>query len=130
MKIEPNFSFTAPSELAKVAPTAVPKVQIVKAAPEASRDTQAGSNSRDAVKTDNISNTPKQEKLDALADRLAGNNTSLVIEKNPNGAGFIYKSINKETGEVTRVWPHEEIVSELAAMQDVDARGLMLDESA
>jgi|APTNR8051073442_1049403.scaffolds.fasta_scaffold04760_4 uncharacterized FlaG/YvyC family protein len=130
MKIEPNFSFTAPSELAKAPIANAPQVQLVKAAPEASRDTQARSNSQDAVKTNNKSDAPKQEKLDALADRLVGNNTALVIEKNPKGAGFIYKSINKETGEVTRVWPHEEMVSELSAMADVDARGLMIDESA
>ena len=40
-----------------------------------------------------------------LANELIGANQSLMIEKNPNGTGFIYQSIDKETGEVTRIWP-------------------------
>jgi uncharacterized FlaG/YvyC family protein len=69
-------------------------------------------------------------KVEALQNQLIAADNALVIEKNPNGSGFIYKSIDRTTGEVTRVWPREEVATALQALHDVDARGLMLDESA
>lgn len=65
-----------------------------------------------------------------LAERLVGANKSLVIEKDPGGEGFVYKSIDKKTGEVVRIWPREEVASKLSALADVDARGMMLNARA
>jgi uncharacterized FlaG/YvyC family protein len=65
-----------------------------------------------------------------IAAKLSGANKSLVIEKDPEHTGFIYKTIDRETGEVVRVWPREEIATKLAALADVDARGMMLDARA
>lgn len=76
---------------------------------------------------------PKVEEKEAvarkrieLAERLVGANKSLVIEKDPVRSGFIYKTVDRQTGEVTRVWPQEEAASALRALADVDARGAMI----
>ena len=61
-----------------------------------------------------------------LAERLVGANKSLVIEKDPVRSGFIYKTVDRQTGQVTRVWPQEEAASALRALADVDARGAMI----
>lgn len=66
-----------------------------------------------------------------LAEKLVGANKSLVIEKDPTrSAGFIYKTVDRTTGEVVRVWPQAEFQSKLSAMADVDARGIMLNARA
>lgn len=93
-----------------------------------SREIVSRKNSNDAVNTNN--SAPSQKKLDDLARKLTGNDSALVIEKDPEGSGYIYKSINRITGEITKVWPKEEIVSQLSALNDGDARGLMIDASA
>lgn len=69
-------------------------------------------------------------RLDALAQRLIGDTNALVIEKDPNGSGFIYKSIDRETGEIVRIWPKQEIAARLESLKDFDARGVLLDQSA
>jgi uncharacterized FlaG/YvyC family protein len=76
---------------------------------------------------------PKAQEIEAvarkrieLAERLVGANKSLVIEKDPVRSGFIYKTVDRQTGEVTRVWPQEEAASALRALADVDARGAMI----
>jgi flagellar protein FlaG len=70
----------------------------------------------------------------AVAEKLMGADKSLVIEKDPESQGFIYKTINRNTGEVVRVWPREEVASKLSAMVDTDARsvmqGMMIDAKA
>lgn len=83
----------------------------------------ANSNSTD---TGQITGT----RLDALAQRLIGDTNALVIEKDPNGSGFIYKSIDRETGEIIRIWPKQEIAARLESLKDFDARGILLDQSA
>jgi uncharacterized FlaG/YvyC family protein len=65
-----------------------------------------------------------------LAERLVGANKSLVIEKDPVRSGFIYKTVDRQTGQVTRVWPQEEAASALRALADVDARGAMINTRA
>lgn len=66
-----------------------------------------------------------------LAEKLVGANKSLVIEKDPASAvGFIYKTVDKTTGEVVRVWPQVAFQSEITALADVDARGIMLNARA
>jgi hypothetical protein len=53
----------------------------------------------------------KTEKLDDFVNRITNITTALLIAKDPNGPGFIYKSIDRETGEVTRIWPRKELTS-------------------
>jgi uncharacterized FlaG/YvyC family protein len=66
-----------------------------------------------------------------LVEKLVGANKSLVIEKDPTrSAGFIYKTVDRTTGEVVRVWPQSEVATRLSALADVDARGMMLNARA
>jgi uncharacterized FlaG/YvyC family protein len=70
----------------------------------------------------------------AIAEKLLGANKSLVIEKDSHRVGFVYKTIDKSTGEVVRVWPQREVASALLALSDPDARaamsGMMIDAKA
>ncbi|MBN8646871.1 MAG: hypothetical protein J0L55_02875 [Caulobacterales bacterium] len=72
----------------------------------------------------------QKSKAEALAARLSINGSKLIIEKDPHAAGFIYKSLNTETGEVTKIWPKKDIADALQSMPEIDSRGMMLDESA
>lgn len=68
----------------------------------------------------------------ALAEKMIGANKSLIIEKDADRVGFVYKTIDKATGEVVRVWPQREVASALKALSDKDANsimaGMLLDE--
>lgn len=72
----------------------------------------------------------QKSKAKALAAKLSINGSKLIIEKDPHAAGFIYKSLNTETGEVTKIWPKKDIADALQSMPEIDSRGMMLDESA
>lgn len=72
----------------------------------------------------------QKSKTEALAAKLSINGSKLIIEKDPHAAGFIYKSLNTETGEVTKIWPKKDIADALQSMPEIDSRGMMLDESA
>jgi hypothetical protein len=61
----------------------------------------------------------------AVVERAMGMNKSLVVEKDKQRVGFVYKTIDKSTGEVTRVWPQKEVSSALMALADSDARAIM-----
>lgn len=70
----------------------------------------------------------------AIAEKILGTNKSLIIEKDSQRVGFVYKTIDKATGEVVRVWPQREVASALQALADPDARatisGMMVDAKA
>ena len=61
----------------------------------------------------------------ALVERAMGMNKALIVEKDTQRVGFIYKTVDKSTGEVTRVWPQKVVSSALMALADSDARSLM-----
>jgi uncharacterized FlaG/YvyC family protein len=61
----------------------------------------------------------------ALAERALGVGKSLVIEKDSQRQGYIYKTIDRATGEVVRLWPREEVASALQSLNDTDARAVM-----
>ena len=129
MKVETqNYTFTAPTNMATAPARDATEVTPPADTLAVSREIVSRKNSNDAVNTNN--SAPSQKKLDDLARKLIGNDSALVIEKDPEGSGYIYKSINRITGEITKVWPKEEIVSQLSALNDGDARGLMIDASA
>lgn len=128
MKIEiQSISLTAPTSAAKTMGNFESNFQ--NEPKFEARNTEVEANPPEAVNGKKLGIEDKA-KLDALANRLINDNKALVIEKNPEGSGFIYKSIDKATGEVVRVWPREAIATALQSLQDVDARGLMLDETA
>jgi uncharacterized FlaG/YvyC family protein len=70
----------------------------------------------------------------AIAEKMIGANKSLIIEKDKQRVGFVYKTVDRTTGEVVRVWPQREVASALMALADGDARavmaGMMIDASA
>lgn len=70
----------------------------------------------------------------ALVEKIMGTNKSLVIEKSKETQGFIYKSVDRVTGEVTRIWPIEDLASTLTSLADEDERatmrGMMIDAKA
>jgi len=70
----------------------------------------------------------------ALVEKIMGTNKSLVIEKSKEFEGFIYKSVDRVTGEVTRIWPIEDLASTLTSLADEDERatmrGMMIDAKA
>jgi uncharacterized FlaG/YvyC family protein len=70
----------------------------------------------------------------AIAEKLIGANKSLIIEKDKQRVGFVYKTVDRVTGEVVRVWPQREVASALMALADGDARavmsGMMIDATA
>ena len=70
----------------------------------------------------------------AMVEKIMGTNKSLVIEKSKEFEGFIYKSVDRVTGEVTRIWPIEDLASTLTSLADEDERaamrGVMIDAKA
>ncbi len=70
----------------------------------------------------------------AMVERVLGTNKSLLIERNKESPGFIYKSIDRKTGEVTRIWPLEVMAETLTNLTDIQSRplmrGLMVDAKA
>lgn len=61
----------------------------------------------------------------AIVEKAMGMNKSLIVEKDTQRVGFVYKTVDKLTGEVTRVWPQKEVSSALMALADSDARSIM-----
>ncbi|MCA3693275.1 hypothetical protein [Aquidulcibacter sp.] len=70
----------------------------------------------------------------AMVEKIMGTNKSLVIEKNKDSQGFIYKSVDRVTGEVTRIWPIEDLASTLTTLaadeERAAMRGVMIDAKA
>jgi len=70
----------------------------------------------------------------AMVEKIMGTNKSLVIKKNKDAQGFIYKSVDRVTGEVTRIWPIEDLASTLTSLADDEERaamkGVMIDAKA
>jgi hypothetical protein len=71
------------------------------------------------------------EKRLELSQRLLGSDKSLIIERNSDNYGFIYKTINRDTGEVLRVWPRQDALKTLQTRTDCAAcdavSGAMID---
>lgn len=78
------------------------------------------------------------DNLDATLGRVAsflegfvpdiGSNTRLRIEQDEETGRFVYRSIDKETGEVVRQFPAEEMLNLIARFRD--AAGLIVDSKA
>ena len=61
----------------------------------------------------------------AIVEKAMGMNKSMIVEKDAQRVGFVYKTIDKSTGEVTRVFPQKEVSTALMALADSDARSIM-----
>lgn len=59
------------------------------------------------------------------ARRSGDINTQLVIEKDKLTGNYIYKTINRETGEVVQQFPREEVLRSMAVMRSLE--GLIID---
>ncbi len=55
-------------------------------------------------------------------------NTHLVIEKDESTGSFVYKSVDRETGEIIKQYPREEVLRAIAIASD--AEGLIIDTKA
>lgn len=111
-----SVTSTTVANTSRIAPLVVEEAAPTQEAPPAGVSSEAAAVEEAAVARKRIE----------LAERLVGANKSLVIEKDPVRSGFIYKTVDRQTGQVTRVWPQEEAASALRALADVDARGAMI----
>jgi uncharacterized FlaG/YvyC family protein len=72
-----------------------------------------------------------QELEDALNERLAKllrSNVRVRVEIDKGTGDFVYKSIDKKTGEVDRQWPADSMLRMLAFFKELD--GLLYDKKA
>jgi uncharacterized FlaG/YvyC family protein len=67
----------------------------------------------------------ENQKRIAVVEKLMGMNKSVIVEKDSQRVGFIYKTVDTSTGEVVRVWPQKEVATALMALADSDARTIM-----
>lgn len=120
----------APSTPVAVAATNVP----VKRDDEGLRDTPAGIEQIAPAATETPSDSKKysagdlESAINERVDRLLGRNLRLRVESDKDSGKYVYKSIDKYTGEVTRQWPAEDVLRMLAFFRELD--GLLFDERA
>jgi flagellar protein FlaG len=67
-------------------------------------------------------------RTDANALPVNQENTHLVIEKDNVTGGFVYKSIDRKTGDIIKQYPREEVLKAIAIASD--AEGLIVDTKA
>jgi hypothetical protein len=61
----------------------------------------------------------------AMVEKAIGMDKSLIVEKDKQRVGFVYKTVDKTTGEVIRIWPQTEVSTALMSLADSDARAIM-----
>jgi uncharacterized FlaG/YvyC family protein len=54
------------------------------------------------------------------------NNARLTIEKDHESGKYVYKSVNRDTGEVIKQWPREKMLKAIAAYKNTS--GLIIDK--
>ncbi len=95
-----------------------------------------GGTATESPKSQNEAEEPVEQKparqnvqpdLPLLASDSAAN-AHLVIEIDEVSGGFIYKSVNRETGEVIKQYPREEVLRAIANARA--AEGLVIDTKA
>jgi flagellar protein FlaG len=69
-----------------------------------------------------------EEEINSLIERLLASNLRLRIEEDTATGTYVYKGIDRETGEVKRQWPPEKILQLRAFFRALD--GLLVDETA
>jgi len=115
------------SQLAPVSPVPVKAPSAPAQEPDL-RDTQQGVTT--AQESDGTANTETHKDLEAaINDRLARllrSNIRMSIDVDKGSGRFVYKSIDKQTGDVDRQWPAETILRMLAFFRELD--GLLYDK--
>jgi len=71
-------------------------------------------------------NTTRKAVAKALA-AIGPSDSELLIEKDAELGRYIYKSVDRATGEVTRIWPLAEVRSAVASQQGSGTSGAALD---
>ena len=69
-----------------------------------------------------------EETLNTLAGRQLGDDTRLSIDTDEETGKFVYKSVDRKSGEVVRQFPPEEFLRLIGSMQNLE--GLVVDEKA
>jgi uncharacterized FlaG/YvyC family protein len=68
------------------------------------------------------------KQLEAQLNHMLSTNLRLRIEHDAGSGNYVYKGIDRETGEVKRQWPAEEILRLHAFLRELD--GLVVDKTA
>lgn len=84
-------------------------------------DVSSGKTSESNLDSSDAAVKKANDKIKALYDQLVGLDQALVIEKNPNNVGFIYKTVDKETGKVLSVWPRDAFINSVTGLKDSGA---------
>ncbi len=70
----------------------------------------------------------------AILERAVGANTRLSVVRNESALTFVYRAIDRDTGEIVREWPPAEFAQFLqdngANLALGDASGVVIDEEA
>ncbi len=69
-----------------------------------------------------------EAELNRRIERLFSPNLKLRIEADKGTDNFVYKSIDRKTGEVAKQWPAEEILRMMAFFNELD--GVLIDKRA
>jgi uncharacterized FlaG/YvyC family protein len=69
-----------------------------------------------------------EEEINGAMDRLLASNLRLRIEADTAAGAYVYKGIDRDTGEVKKQWPPEKILSLRAFLRALD--GVLVDETA
>lgn len=73
---------------------------------------------------------PSEETRAAVAATLAAKgpaNSSLIIERDEGSGRYIYKSVDRDSGAVTQIWPIRDVRAAVSAHDVSDKRGAALD---
>ena len=70
---------------------------------------------------------PGLKQLEVQINRLLSTNLRLRIEQDAGSGNYVYKGIDKETGEVKNQWPAEQILRLHAFFRELD--GLLVDKT-
>lgn len=117
-------------------PTSVPRLDQegeARAAALAEKRRAASAQQSARADADRVRHAEQLAELREAVSRALGANTRLSIERRED-LGFVYRAIDKATGEIVHEWPEETFLALVRGVRedvrtDVDA-GLMLDDVA
>lgn len=88
----------------------------------------------DRAKAGEAQRASSRESVRAQLERAVGANTRLSIERNESALTFVYRAIDRDTGEVLREWPPADFarfVEDVLGKNAIsDSAGALLDKQA
>lgn len=72
-----------------------------------------------------LGDQPPQQDTVRKQHKLLADNEKLTIEKDRETGKFVYKTVDRETGEVIRQWPREKMLEAIGHFRE--AEGLLID---